>query len=510
MAVDLGSATAGTVLGIAVIDEYVQELARIGVLPASVVLTKTIGGIAVDITVKPIPRFEMAHPSGGVPYTRLVLTGSLEIRPAGIPNAPPTTLPLDAKAKLALVQVPGDPVPEVGLEYRGADGTPALPVTAADLDAFFASPALQPVLASTRIDLVSQLVIGLNPVVFPDEATRPEDSAWTVSPPVLLPGDSDSVDAFGVFVAPPGVDAAPVSATSFLPPPTSFAVAYGRGFLDGVLQAGADATEGTTSGGAKILAPLTIKMGDEAVLIKGKGVREVFGPLPDVDFSFEGPMHPALVRGTTVITSDASEVEVDVSDADEIFYGITKWVLTIGASLLLLSGFATGAAIGILMWVTVVQKAWSADVEIGNAPNTVRDNLATSLGAQLTKLAAGLDKDSTLGQVVIDATPDHLRVDTGNILLFALILVKPLNARMRSAEYSKKLRRFAIFELEDGRRFRAQELARLMAKGKVTVPGFHQVEGDYLRANHDDEEANNLLRQFKTNLTKETVLRNVR
>jgi hypothetical protein len=199
-----------------------------------------------------------------------------------------------------------------------------------------------------------------------------------------------------------------------------------------------------------------------------------------------------------------------VSDADEIFYGITKWVLTIGSTVLLFSGFATGAAIGILMWVTVVQKIWSANVEIGNAPNTVRDNLATSLGAQLTKLAAGLDRDTALGQVVIDATPDHLRIDTGNILLIAQMLVKPLNARMHSAEYSKKLRRFAIFELEDGRRFRAQELARLMAKGKVTVPGFHHVEADYLRANHDDQEANNLLRRFKTNLTEETVLRNVR
>jgi hypothetical protein len=41
-------------------------------------------------------------------------------------------------------------------------------------------------------------------------------------------------------------------------------------------------------------------------------------------------------------------------------------------------------------------------------------------------------------KVLIDATPDHLAIQMGNMILFAQILVKPLNARLRSAEYSKK------------------------------------------------------------------------
>jgi hypothetical protein len=88
------------------------------------------------------------------------------------------------------------------------------------------------------------------------------------------------------------------------------------------------------------------------------------------------------------------------------------------------------------------------------------------------------------------------------------VLVSPRTMQLVSGEYSKKLRRFVIFELEDGRRFRAQELARLMATGKITVPGFHQVRQSYLRANPDNAEANNLLRTFKANLTPEVVLRN--
>lgn len=69
MAIDLGGATAGAALSISVIDDYVQELARIGVLPASVMLTRNIAGQDFDITVKPIPKFEMAHLAGAAPYT---------------------------------------------------------------------------------------------------------------------------------------------------------------------------------------------------------------------------------------------------------------------------------------------------------------------------------------------------------------------------------------------------------------------------------------------------------
>jgi hypothetical protein len=101
-----------------------------------------------------------------------------------------------------------------------------------------------------------------------------------------------------------------------------------------------------------------------------------------------------------------------------------------------------------------------------------------------------------------------LRVVNSHLIFLAQVLVAPRTMQLVAAEYSKKLRRFVIFELEDGRRFRAQELARLMATGKVTVPGFHQVREKYIRANPDNVAANNLLKTFKANLTPEVVLRN--
>ncbi|MEP6645978.1 MAG: hypothetical protein ABJC12_02725 [Saprospiraceae bacterium] len=40
-----------------------------------------------------------------------------------------------------------------------------------------------------------------------------------------------------------------------------------------------------------------------------------------------------------------------------------------------------------------------------------------------------------------------------------------------------------------------------MQKGKIIVPGFHQVGGNYIRSDHDDSEANNMLEMFKSNET---------
>ncbi|MBX2870947.1 MAG: hypothetical protein KTR30_02580, partial [Saprospiraceae bacterium] len=231
---------------------------------------------------------------------------------------------------------------------------------------------------------------------------------------------------------------------------------------------------------------------------------------PDVDIRFAGPMIPSLIRGTTGMVFDTSGIDVDVDDEDEILYGILQWFFTIGATALLFTGVGSLTALGIGLWITLVQDLWQADAEFENAPNTVRDSLATALGAQLGLLAEALDDDTEVGELRIDATPDSLQVVAGNMVFLAQVLIVPIEVGMFSAEYSKQLRRFVIFQLNDGRRFRAQELARLMRAGKVSVPGFHEVGGNYLRANPDDINANNLLQQFKGNETTEVVVNSKR
>ncbi len=519
MNINLGDADAGVAISIQVINDYLAELKRIGKLPSEQILTRDFNGISVDIKVLTDSfTFELNKPAGQAPYTRLLITGTIEIRPTGLPNVPPLfTFPLEAKALLSLVLVDDDDpdltqrVRSVGLRYDGTDGPPSLPVTSDDIDNLFNSPEIKEQLDSTKIPMAKPLVQGLNNSRFPDEEDRPTPAEWTVVL-TLLPSGADTIDAFGVTVGPPGSGALPVTVESFVQTNMGLAVAYNRAFLDLMLERGATANEGTTIDGATV-RELKMQMSDTAIEItKGHVVRpfHVIIDLFDIDVRFKGPMIPSLVRGTTGMAFDSTGIKVDVDDSDEVLLAAIKWFLTIGSSLLLFTGVGSLTALGILLWLTAVQKIWNGEAELDNAPNVIRDSLGSAMGAQLGLLASALDADTDVGQLRIDATPDSLTVVTGNMVFAAQILVIALQGKMKQAEYSKKLRRFAIYELEDGRRFRAQELARLMRIGKVSIPGFHDVGGRYIRADHDNQAANNLLQQFRKNITKEVVVRNRR
>ncbi|MDQ4024580.1 MAG: hypothetical protein M3217_03670 [Actinomycetota bacterium] len=524
MHVDLGEADAAVAVGIFVIDDYLHELVRIGRLPTEYTFTRSVDpdealadlleslGISppplLHFTVKldPPPVFLLAKPPGAPPYTRLELKGTIEVRPATAPDpsSPPlTTYALNAPVRLALV-LTNDPVPAVKLEYQGTDGPPDPPVTPEDVDRVFESEEVQAILTSTTIDIAAPLIAGLNQSRFPDPDAKPPDADWDVAL-TLMPGGGGNDDCFTVSAAAPGASAAPAGTDSFLRSQTGMGFAYARAFLDLMLERGAQEKRGKKIEKA-VVRTLRIWMGDTAIEVEGHVVRPV-KILPDVDIRFDGPLVPSLVRGTITMAFDPTGIRVKLDEDDEIVYWVLRWFVTVGSAALLFTGMWWATAIGIASWLTLVQEVWKAEAEIANAPNLLRESLAAALGASMSALADALDDDSEVEPLKVDATPDSLEVHDGNLLLFAQILIVPIEAMMKKAEHSRRLDRFVIFELTDGRRFRAQELARLMKIGKVTVPGFHQVDGNYVRADPDNVEANNLLKMFDGNETREVIFR---
>ena len=499
MNVNLNPAAAGAATAISVIDEYFQELHRIERIPHAIHQAQ--GVAELTFLVDP-PHFEMAKPSGADPYTRMLLTGSVEKRFGGTTDV----FPLDVKVLLKFVPLSGA---IVGMQFDGVDGTPSTPLTVTDVGDLMLGPAFGPLISGFRYPSAKALIDGLKGLESLDPSlvgTIPDADDWSFEV-TLMPGGTDTVDTFVASVG--FLNAIPSLSESFVPEGQEFAVAFSDSFLDLMLSLGADAYEGETVEGAEILAPLLLFMNPDSIQVKGRAFKAVWFVLPDVTVSFEGPMHPFLVRGTTIMGFDMDEVDVDVGDAAEIFYEVLKWFLTLFAGAALVSGIGWLTIAGIVTFLTAVQKVWNEDVKIENAPNLLRDGLANALGSALSALSTSLDDQTAVGQLTIDATPDSVQVVNGHMVFLAQILVTPRTMQLVAGEYSKELRRFAIFELADGRRFRAQELARLMAAGKVTVPGFHQAGGDYIRANPDDAIANNLLKSFKTNLTSEVVLRNL-
>ena len=288
MNVDLGSAVAGVSIAIAVMDDYMGELYRIERIPHSIPLRRTIAGNDIDLTLLlDPPRFEMAKPSGVDPYTRLLLTGTVEVRPAGQPNDPPEVHALDAQALLTLVKLPQA---EVGLRYDGVDGAPSDPLIAADIDGLFANPLVGALLDGIRLTAARELIEGISASI--PGGSIPVDS-WGFEL-TLMPAATDTVDSFVMAVALLG-SAAPALRESFVPANQGLAIAYNRSFLDLMLSIGADAKVGTTVEGAKIL-DLTLAMTDDSVQVDGHAEREVT-VFPNVNISFLGPCTRAWCAG---------------------------------------------------------------------------------------------------------------------------------------------------------------------------------------------------------------------
>jgi hypothetical protein len=512
MRVNLGDSDAAVGISLGVITDYIAEMARLGELPNRLELERDFNGQAFQVVVfLDPPSFEMVTAGSATPRTILHLTGSIEARPTADPTADPLVVALSAAVRLTLVLVPADPVAEVSLHYEGVEGQPSFPITAEDIDAFMTSPEVSGLINNITLPLADDLVAGLSELRFPPPSPQPAASEWAVVLTLTPAAGDDTVDAFAISVGPPGTTAMPSVTESFVAPRTGLAVVYNRPFLDLLLGQGARATEGTAVSGA-VVQQLTMRMADTGISITGHVVKEIDTPIfdiaPDVDVYFSGIAVPQLVRGTIAISMDTSAIGVDVDDSDENFYGALRWVLTIGASVLLFTGVGWLTAVGIGLWLTAVQFAWDGAADLENAPGVLRQNIGAIVGAKLSLLADALDESTPAGDLTVDGTPDSVAVADGCMVFYAQVIIQSIQARMRSAEYSRKLRRFAIFELSDRRRFRAQELARLMAAGKIAVSGFHHVNGDYVRADHDKSEANNLLQSFEENETTEMVVRN--
>ncbi len=482
MAVDLDQAHIGITFAVTIFDEFFTELMAIGTIPNEVIIDRDTPLGPATITVRvDSSAFVLATPANLAPRTELRLTGVIEVRPQGQTEGDPlAVLPLQSSALLAFVLKPvTGAVPVLGLRYEGVAEPPTAPVTAEDLDALFATPAIANTLADLEIDVVGEAVGALEPILFP--STPPARDAWAIGLRLLPAATASEMDAIGVFVASPNQSAQPVMDASPLPARTGVGLIYGRNFLDVAFALGAAAQIGTAIEGAEI-KELSMQMLDEAIFVSGRAEKDV------ATITFEGPVVSQLIPGTIALFQDTSGVDVDVD--------VPWW-----ADVLLFFRFIP-VFWPILIPIAVIKEewdVWAAANEIQGAPVEVRSGLAGSLANQLAALAAGLSVEAEVGAVELDATPDSSRIENGHMLFFAQTFVSTLTETITDALYSGRLERFVQYVLESGRLFRAPELARLVHAGKIVTPGFHDVDGRFMRANPDNQFGNNLEAMFGKN-----------
>jgi hypothetical protein len=484
--VDLGDAQIGVVLGINVFDEFIAEMFSVGAFPRTFESIQDVPGfgtVLVHVALD-VPRLGLGQRAAMLPRPELALTGDVELHDPADPQGPPVfSLPLDIQVFLDFVlrPEPGE-APMLGLEYGGFAGPAGSPIGADQVDALFANPAIAGPLAAVSIDVLGPVIEGAEPIVFPDEASRPARDTWS-SGVTMLPGSGPAdADAAGVFVALPGASAVPAVTDSPLPVRTGFGLVYARQFLDLAFALAGAAAEGTQMQGATIDS-LDISMEDSAIHIDGAAHKD------SADITFVGPIVPTLVPGTIVLYQDTSSVDVDIDvpwwqDMLLVFRFIPVfWPILIPAAL-----------------INSDWDVWAGAAEIADAPDQVRSGLADRFASSLVALTTGLTMDAAVGDVTLEATPDHSRIENGHFMFFAQTFVSTLTEPITNAYFSKARRRFVQYELESGRLFKASELARLVAIGKIVTPGFHEVGRRFMRADPDPALSNNLEERFGLNL----------
>jgi hypothetical protein len=476
---DLGQAKIATAIAVNVFAEYFLELYDQEIFPREVEQSRDTKTIRLQF--EP-PVFLAFEPESGDPYTRLELSGHMTVWDSDDSAAPPTTdedFAVALRLGLVLVERSGQ-APVVGIEYQGIDGTVDNLLLLLLLNVAFNSYELKEKLAAVEMDMLTPMIAALEPIYF-SEPTFPSPDSWDASIRVLLGDGADREDSIAIFLGLPGENSDPGQMASPLPSLMGLAVVYSRNLLDFVLAASASEKKGTEVGedDEKVkVVDLEMSMLDDAIYIDGKAEKK------KATINFSGPIRPTLVRGTTALVMDVDDVSVDVN---------MPWYYYFAIGLAVILFFIPGLN---LFDLALIPKLADAADEADEAPDTLRGGLATALAVGMAALATGLALQLEEGEVSIDSTTDHLDIVDGNMLFFAQVFVSILVSPIRKADYSKLLRRFVQYGLADGRFFRYSELARLVAKGKIICPGYHDVKGEYMRSNPDQTSTNNLLEVF--------------
>jgi len=474
---DMDSAKVAVLIGMGVFREFFDELYQHEAFPRKVAFNKD--GLNLHVTVIiDKPDLLTAGPVHEI-FPFLAIIGSLELRPLNDPEAAPMVVPLDIKVKLAFrLRDKLQAAPVLTIAYDGVFGTPSAPISANDVDTLFQQPSVSEVLETVEIDVLGPLTEGVKDIFFSGENdVPPSPNQWPVALRILHADQRTGESCLGLFLALPGDNPNPEFINSPMPLKTGLGIIYSRDFLDFVLAEASHERIGESIKGAKVTR-MAMHMLDDAIHINGRLEKD------NAKINLQGPIQIALVRGTTRLATGTRDVSVDV---DLPWYAEALPWLTKILFFIPVFNFAN-------IWLTPME--WEIEDEVSGAPQTVRRGLAGSLGASLQQLAEGLRVDEGIGSVTMDGTPDHSLVQNGNLLLFAQTFVSPLKSPIVKANYSRYYRHFIRYTLEDGRKFRSTELARLVSKGKVITPGFHEVKGRYMRANPDNETGNNLLEKF--------------
>jgi len=419
----------------------------------------------VDISLKPV-FFSPHRATRGTPFNRLNIGGSMRLRVASDTDESPVLINAPFEFVIVLestLKNRSGQAPVLSLGYVSIEAVSG-PFSSDFLTSFMLESGAKNALSTIEFDVITPLIAGLEEVLYFNVASKPSHSNYAVALH-KLEGASGVVDCFALIIDAPGGDVNLTNPKSFVPKRSEVIVHFSSGLLQHMVNAAKDSLkayfEQSSSSVDLTVDRLNLTVDNNQFYLDAKVTEHEY----DASGTIKGPIRLQYMPGSFKMYLNMRGVEISID---------LPW------------------------WADLV--VWMLDYEdevhetYPNMAQAFAEQMANNAISQITN-AIKLENLQLANQPLV-VYPDFIELADGAITVYIQVIIEPIHETIVRADYSKLRKRFDRFYLESGRAFMFNDLARFMSQGLVEAPGFHEVDGRYVRSNPDNTEGNNLLSLF--------------
>lgn len=474
---DIGNAKVAAGIGINLFSELLKEIQKkrlngsqnihnsdIEIIPGVTVNAKA------NLSLAPV-NFNLHKDNSGDLYTRLDISGSVEII-IDTDQIDPTkilTIPINASLRIGFtLKDKPNAAPVIGLVYDGVESVQS-PLTEEQINTMLEERGFLEILEDIELDVLTPAFDAMNNLYYNGDGAN--YSEWPCEMK-LLEHQPGYVNAVAIFLGLPGESLNINNLKSFVPISSEIALIINKSLIDNVL--------------SKIRQEIidSIKAADDELTVLGIDVIDI-----DIDSSIL-----EMRNNSIYIDFDLKSIAADAYVRGDIVPNLIPGSTAIGM-------YTGGLDENIdLCWLLdLIKPFWDElDDAVDGAPRMLHSLLNEQMRSITAKIGEELNlSDFSIYNVPVDVYPNNCKVENGNIGLFTQVIIETIMEPIVNGSYSKMRDRFIYFELESGRLFQNKHLAQFVKKGRIVTPGFHDVEGEYMRSNPDNTEGNNLLTQYQ-------------
>lgn len=473
---DIGNAKLAFGLSIKLFDDILKGLHSQNVFPQQVEVEEEINIVdklkatiflTVDIDQ---PDFYLEIEDAVEPELRFKISGKVtpKISFAGETSPDLFTIDFEAEVRLGIkLKNRINQAPVIVLDYGGAIFA-SDPFETKFIDSLFDTDEVKNTLNLLEFDVITPIIEGLGNIYYfgTPANLRPSVDQYPVSLQLQIPG-SKTRSAIVLFIGTPGTSLNTQHLyTSIVPRYSEFMMHAGSEIVEHMKEKGKSKIEEFIKDfSSVVLSNYILTVENNQVDINAQITETETGAYATID----GYFHFRHVPGMEKMFMDGSKVNIDVE---------LPWWLDV-----------------IAFFMPPIEDAIRfAKQEV---PDIMQETITDLVNNFMNKLDESIQLEGLdIEGLPVEVYPQEIKLDNNSITANIQILTWPITEELLNASYGTLQDRFIYFELESGRKYFVEDLAKFMYKGLVNIPGYHQVDLKYLRANPDGRETNNLEYRF--------------